>query len=120
MNEGMAPFERTRTSEQKTIGSRLGIAEAIMNGTTTIGDDGMDMEGAIAFIDEVGARANVSVRIREAAYKLYKPGQIYDFDPAMGERTLNDALAMFNKYDGKDNGRMRIRFSPQVCDLLSQ
>ncbi len=120
MNEGMAPFERTRTSEQKTIGSRLGIAEAIMNGTTTIGDDGMDMEGAIAFIDEVGARANVSVRIREAAYKLYKPGQIYDFDPAMGERTLNDALAMFNKYDGKDNGRMRIRFSPQGCDFLSQ
>ena len=120
MNEGMAPFERTRTSAQKTVGSRLGIAEAIMNGTTTIGDDGMDMEGAVEFIDKVGARGNVSVRVREAAYKLYQAGDLYDYDPAMGERTLNDAIALFDQYDGKDSGRLRIRFSPQGCDFLSK
>ena len=37
MMEGMAPFEAARSSEAKTAGSRLAIAEAIMSGTTTIG-----------------------------------------------------------------------------------
>ena len=120
MNEGMAPFERIRTNAQKTVGSRLGIAEAIMNGTTTIGEDGMDVEGAIEFIDKVGARGNVSVRVREAAYKLYKPDDLFDYDPAMGERTLNDAIALFDQYDGKDSGRLRINFTPQGCDFLSK
>ena len=52
MMEGMAPFEAQRSSEAKTWGSKLAIAEAVMNGTTTIGDDGSDMEGACRFIQK--------------------------------------------------------------------
>lgn len=120
MMEGMAPFEAQRSSEAKTWGSKLAIAEAVMNGTTTIGDDGSDMEGACCFIQKIGARGNVSVRIREAIPRSYKAGELYEFDPGMGERTLNECLELFDLFHGFDDGRIQIRFGPQGPDFVSE
>ena len=92
MMEGMAPFEAVRSREAKDAGSRLAIAEAILWGTTTIGDDGSDMEGAIQFIEKTGVRGNVSVRVRNALPKAYKQGELYIFDKEMGERTLGESI----------------------------
>ncbi|MBR4074440.1 MAG: amidohydrolase family protein [Firmicutes bacterium] len=120
MMEGMAPFEAQRSSEAKSCGSRLAIAEAILFGTTTIGDDGADMAGAVDFVDKVGARGNISVRIREALQKSYKAGELYIYDDNYGQQTLNECLTLFDKYDGKDDGRIRIRFGPQGPDFVSK
>lgn len=119
MMDGMSPFEKQRSYEAKTAGSRLAIAEAVMNGTTTIGDDGGDIEGAIEFIDEIGARGNVSVRVRDAVAKTYKPGELYIFDDALGEKSLNECLTLFDKWHNRDNGRIKIRFGPQGADFVS-
>lgn len=120
MMEGMAPFEAQRSSEGKTCGSKLAIAEAVMNGTTTIGDDGSDMDGACRFIQEIGVRGNVSVRIREAVPRSYKAGELYEYDSAMGERTLDECLALYDRYHGIDGGRIQIRFGPQGPDFVSR
>lgn len=119
MMDGMAPFEAQRSSGAKDSGSRLAIAEAIMNGTTTIGDDGLDMEGACRFIEQTGVRGNVSVRVREALPRAYGEGELYEFDEGFGRRTLNDSLRIFEQFDGADGGRIRIRFGPQGPDFVS-
>ncbi len=118
MMEGMAPFEAVRSREAKDAGSRLAIAEAILWGTTTIGDDGSDMEGAIRFIEKTGVRGNVSVRVRNALPKAYKQGELYIFDKEMGERTLGEALDLYERYHGRDGGRIQIRLGPQGADFL--
>ncbi|MDL2294087.1 amidohydrolase family protein [Ruminococcaceae bacterium OttesenSCG-928-D13] len=119
MMDGVAPFERQRSPEAKTAGSKLAIAEAVMNGTTTIGDDGSGMAGALAFIDEIGARGNVSIRIREAAVRSYRPGELYEFDEALGQKALDECLALYDRWHGHDDGRIQIRFGPQGADFLS-
>lgn len=118
MMEGMAPFEAVRSREAKDAGSRLAIAEAILWGTTTIGDDGSDMEGAIRFIEKTGVRGNVSVRVRNALPKAYKQGELYIFDKEMGERTLGEALDLYGRYHDRDGGRIQIRLGPQGADFL--
>lgn len=118
MMEGMAPFEAARSGEAKTAGSRLAIAEAIMSGTTTIGDDSSDIGGSVAFIDECGVRGNVSVRVRSAIPRSYKAGELYEFSPQLGERTLGEGFELFEKYHNKDGERIKIRFSPQGADFL--
>lgn len=118
MWRGMAPFEAARSSEAKTAGSELAIAEAIMSGTTTIGDDSSDIEGALKFIDKAGVRGNVSVRVRSALLKPYQAGELYEFDPKMGERTLQEALDLYDKYHNRDSERIKIRFGPQGADFL--
>ncbi len=118
MMEGMEPFEAARSAEAKDAGSRLAIAEAILWGTTTIGDDGSAMEGAIKFIEQSGARGNVSVRVRSALPRAYKKGELYVLDEKMGEETLGEALSLYEKYHDRDGGRIKIRFGPQGADFL--
>ncbi|WP_324825481.1 amidohydrolase family protein [Sinanaerobacter sp. ZZT-01] len=120
MMHGMAPFEAQRSYEAKNGGSRLAIAEAIMNGTTTIGDDGTEMEGACQFIKDCGVRGNISIRIREALQRVYKPGELYEYDENYGQKTLCECLNLFDQFNDVDNGRIKIRFGPQGPDFVSE
>ncbi len=118
MMEGMTPFEAVRSSEAKTAGSELAIAEAILNGTTTIGDDSSDIGGSLAFIDKAGARGNVSVRVRSALPKTYQEGELYEFSQEMAEQTLGEGLALYDRYHNRDGERIKICFSPQGADFV--
>ena len=116
---GMAPFEAHSTSATKAAGSRLAMAEAALSGTTTIGDDGPDMEGAIQNAIAFGLRGNISPRIREVDFAAYGPGDLYNFYPQLGQQSLEDCLRLFDAYNGYDNGRIRILFGPQGSDFVS-
>lgn len=120
MMEGMAPFEAFSDDEAKYLAARVTLGEAILNGTTTLGDDGPDMAGSLRVIRDYGARGNVSVRVRDAAQKVYAAGELYDFDDKVGQRSLDDCLRLFDAYDGVDGGRIRVRFGPQGCDFVSK
>ena len=119
MWSGMAPFESQSTSKTKAAGSRLGMAEAILNGTTTIGDDGPDMEGAIQNAISFGVRGNISPRIREVDFAPYGPGELYRFYSELGQNSLDDCVRLFDTYHNYDNGRIRILFGPQGADFVS-
>ena len=94
MMEGMAPFEAARPQVAKDAGARLAIAETIMAGTTTIGDDGSGMRGSLEFIDKAGVRGNVSVRIREAATDY--PTPIVPLYTYTADNTLYQAKKLYD------------------------
>lgn len=119
MMQNMAPLEKARSSAAKTAGSELAIAEAILSGTTTIGDDGSDMEGALVFLDRVGVRGNVSIRVREAPIRAYGEGELYPFDANYGEKTFSEVLRLYDRFHNKDGERIKVRFGPQAADFLS-
>ena len=97
----------------------MALLEAVKSGTTTLGDYWHDMDEACAFIDKVGARGNITQLVRAAKQKVYKPGELYEFDDAMGEESLAKNIALYDKWHNKANGRIKILFGPQGVDFLS-
>lgn len=120
MMYGLQPFDNAVSEEERNAGSRLAIIEAIRAGTTTIGDFETNMEAVCSFIHKVGARGNIAYTIREAKRKVYKPGELYEFDKDMGERSFEENLRLYDKWHKKDHGRIRILFGPQGADFVSK
>lgn len=117
---GLQPFVQHTGGEDYALGSRLGIMEAIKNGTTTIGDYGDPMEEVCRFINRIGARGNLTRTIREAKQKVYQPGELYEYDREMGEESLRRNIDLFDRWHGKKDGRIRILFGPQGPDFVSR
>lgn len=120
MMHGIGPFQTHATDSTRIAGAKLGIAEAILNGTTTIGEDGLCADEICQFIDEIGVRGNVSVRIREALNKVYEPGELYEFDEELGNKSLAETLRVYDKWHNKDDNRIKILFGPQGADFVSE
>ena len=85
---GLQPFDNAVKQEEKDAGSYLAIIEAIKAGTTTLGDYDFEMENVCRFIEKIGARGNIAQTIRSAKRKVYKVGELYEFDKAIGEESL--------------------------------
>jgi 5-methylthioadenosine/S-adenosylhomocysteine deaminase len=118
MMHGLGPFSTQLDAATMDAGSRLAIVEALHAGTTTFGDFGWQMDGVCAFLEQVGARGLVCVTIREAAQRIYAPGELYAFEPGLGRRQLEAGLALFDRWHGAANGRLRVLFGPQGPDFL--
>lgn len=117
---GVAPFEAAGTPAARLAGSRLAMAEALMSGTTTVGDDGPDLIGSAETAAAFGLRANLSPRIREVDMGSYGPGELYRFFPGLGQESLDACLNLFDRFHNYDNGRIRVLFGPQGADFLSR
>ncbi len=117
---GLQPFVQHTREEDYHLGSKLGIMEAIKNGTTTIGDYGDPMEEVCGFIDRIGVRGNLTQTIREAKNKVYQRGELYEYDQERGEKSLERNIALFDRWHQKKDGRIRILFGPQGPDFVSE
>ncbi len=115
---GLQPFANVKTADAEAAGSRLAIVEAIKAGTTTLGDYNAHMDDVCSFIEKVGARGNIAQNIRSAKYKVYKPGELYEFDEEQGEQSLKENLELFDKWHNQAGGRIRILFGPQGADFI--
>ena len=116
---GLQPFDNAVNDKERDAGSRVAILEAIRAGTTTLGDYESKMENVCAFIDKVGARGNIAQTIRAAKRRVYQPGELYEFDDAMGEESLNRNIALYDQWNNKAGGRIKILFGPQGADFVS-
>lgn len=120
MMYGLQPFDNAARQNEKDAGSRLAIIEAIKAGTTTIGDFESQMEEVCNFIYKIGARGNITQTIREAKRRVYNPGELYEYDESLGRNSLEQNLALYDKWHDKDGGRIKILFGPQGADFLSR
>lgn len=119
MMYGLQPFDNAARPEERAAGSELGLIEAIKAGTTTLGDYEVHMEAICQFIDKVGARGNIAQNVRAAKRRVYKPGELYEFDDAQGEASLASNIELYDKWHNKGDGRIRILFGPQGADFVS-
>jgi 5-methylthioadenosine/S-adenosylhomocysteine deaminase len=120
MMYGLGPFSAHLSPEAMQAGSQLAIVEGLKAGTTTFADFGWSMDGVCAFIDRIGARGAIAVTIREAQPRIYAPGELYTFEPSLGQSQLADNLRVFERWHGAANGRLRVLFGPQGPDFVSQ
>lgn len=120
MMYGLQPFDNATGEQERAAGSRLAIIEAIKAGTTTIGDFESNMDPVCEFIYKIGVRGNIAQTVREAKRKVYKPGELYEYDENLGKKSLEENLKLYDKWNNKDDGRIKILFGPQGADFLSK
>lgn len=119
MMYGLSPFSNSLDAKTETLGGRLCYLEALRTGTTTFGDFSENIEDICNFVEEIGVRACLTPEVRDAAFRIYAPGELYEFDMPKGEKSLEENIRVFDKWNGAANGRIRIFFGPQGADFCS-
>ena len=89
-------------------------------GTTTFNDFFGNMADLARNHVSMGTRAIVTEMVNEMLKKLTdnKTG-LYAFDPVVGEEKFNRALALYDAFEGAENGRITVGFGVQATDMLS-
>jgi 5-methylthioadenosine/S-adenosylhomocysteine deaminase len=121
-HEGVDPFFEQLNPAAVLAGAQLSAIEAIRAGTTTLGDYGPGMPIALPFYEKLGVRARVCTLISEVApvESLLEEGELYPFEPALGESRLRENLELIEQWNGKANGRITVMIGPQGPDYCSK
>ena len=119
MMSGLVPFKRHLAREDRRAGFLLGVMEALAAGTTTIGNYDDEMHDESAAAERIGIRAHLTQLFREVPDRVYAPGELYDIDRELGRGSLERMLDLFDRWDGKAEGRIRILFGPMGPDFVS-
>jgi 5-methylthioadenosine/S-adenosylhomocysteine deaminase len=120
MMDGLSPFSSVAPTDPTGLAVKLGLLEAVRAGTTTFSEfsGGLDIVGDV--FSSVGVRGVLTAFIREAAYRRYRPGELYDYIPDLGRRSLSDAIGTYDRWNGAAGGRLAVYFGPQGADFASR
>ena len=95
------PIEDRLVPEDIAAGSRLAILEMLASGTTSFSDMYFFPAETVAAVAEAGMKANISRCV-----------QCFDENQTVEQNTqIPESLALFEKYHGASDGRIRIDFS---------
>jgi 5-methylthioadenosine/S-adenosylhomocysteine deaminase len=120
-HEGVDPYFEQLTPDAVLAGARLSSIEAVRAGTTTLGDYGPGMLMALPFYEKLGVRASVCSLISEVApvESILQEGELYPFEPSIGEFRLMENLELIDKWNGAADGRFTVMIGPQGPDYCS-
>jgi len=120
-HEGVDPYFEQLTPDAVVAGAQLSSIEAIRAGTTTLGDYGPGMLMALPFYEKLGVRASVCTLISEVPpiESQLAEGELYPFDPSIGEMRLMENLELIDKWNGAADGRFSAMIGPQGADYCT-
>ena len=95
------PFEAKMTAEDIYWGSALALCEMIRSGTTTMLDMYIMQEQTANVVLEAGTRASLS-------------RGIIGLDPEAGERSLQEGIDLFQRFNNTADGRIKILLGPHA------
>lgn len=123
MQHGLWPFEQELRKDPDAVrkGSMLNILEALKAGTTTFCDFDTPMTEIVQNHIRLGTRARVAELISELPKENRTAlGELYQFDPAEGDRKLRRNLRLCEEWNGAANGRITCMLGPQGADMCSR
>ncbi|MCK9224223.1 MAG: 5'-deoxyadenosine deaminase [Candidatus Muirbacterium halophilum] len=114
------PLEAMHTAESISISAKMGIAELMSGGTTTV----VDM-GTIRHTEYIAEElVNSGIRAFFGKTMMDRKG-LPDFLKEDTQKSIEDSLDLYNKYHGKGDGRIKYAFAPRFAvsctdELLKQ
>jgi len=123
MQKGLAPFAKHMSHDAARAGTRLNIVEAMQAGTTTMGDYVRPYPGWGECFAEAGVRACLTPTINSlpvggmAGLKL---GDLYPLDEAAGRASIAEAVAICDRWQDAEGGRITTMLGPQGTDMLGR
>ena len=123
MQLGLAPFAKHLSASASLAGTRLNVLEALLAGTTTMGDFLRPCEGwAETFVD-AGVRACLTPQINAlpaTGMAGWRVGDLYPLDDDAGEAAIARADEFCQQWHGAGQGRITTMLGPQGADMLTR
>jgi 5-methylthioadenosine/S-adenosylhomocysteine deaminase len=88
-------------------------------GSTIINDMYIHAHATLPAIAELGLRISSSGWIHDVDFTQIH-NKIWDYQPAIGERTLRYGVDLFDRYNGAFDGRASVMFAPHAIDTCSR
>ena len=104
-------------AEQARALARLGALEALLFGSTVLGDNFVHADVTTEAMAELGLRLAPSWRIHDVDFAKVAHGEWFH-DPAIGARTLDDAMTLHETW--KDHPRVRVNLAAHAVDTCSE
>jgi 5-methylthioadenosine/S-adenosylhomocysteine deaminase len=99
--------------------ARLAALEAMTFGSTLMNDMYIHAHVTLPAIAELGLRISSSAWIHDVDF----PGvhnKVWNYDPAIGERTLRYAIDLADRWHGEFDGRATVMLAPHAIDTCSR
>lgn len=103
--------------EQARALARLGALEALLFGSTTVGDNFVHADVTTEAMAELGLRLTPSWRIHDVDFARVASGDWFH-DPRIGARTLDAALTLHQRW--KDHPRVHVNLAAHAVDTCSE
>ncbi|MCC6474882.1 MAG: amidohydrolase family protein [Burkholderiales bacterium] len=112
------PHGHDVTPDEACALARLGALEALLFGSTLINDSYVHAGVTAPAMAELGLRVWTCGRIHDADFSLIGDGR-WEYDDAIGERTLGEAVALAQAWHGKAEGRLGVQLAAHAPDTCS-
>ena len=107
------------SEEEAAALARLTALEAVLFGSTLINDMYTHAHKTLPAIAEAGLRVCSSAWIHDVDFdKVHE--RVWDYKPAIGERTLRYGLDHYERWNGKLDGRASVMLAPHAVDTCSR
>ncbi|MBX3070167.1 MAG: amidohydrolase family protein [Thermomicrobiales bacterium] len=128
MGSAYGPLVRHIRDEDAPLYTMVALMEGIANGTTTFGDYDAPMNELLASHVALGNRAVVCQGTTEINWadreqwieQGWRPGTAPPLNRAYGEAGLAAEIALYDRWHGYDNDRIRVIFAPVAADMTSE
>lgn len=106
------------TEDEAVALARLGALEALKFGSTLIGDTYVHQNLTMPAMADLGLRVWSSGRVHDVDFSGVSTGR-WDYDPAIGRRTLEACLALHQRFHGTADGRIGVQIAAHAPDTCS-
>ncbi|MBM3508129.1 MAG: amidohydrolase family protein [Alphaproteobacteria bacterium] len=112
------PHGHDVTPDEAVALSRLGAVEALLFGSTLVNDTYVHADLTMGAMASLGLRVTSCGRIHDADFSLIGDGR-WEHHRAIGEKTLGEAMALAEKWHGREDGRCGVQLSAHAPDTCS-
>jgi 5-methylthioadenosine/S-adenosylhomocysteine deaminase len=112
------PHGHDVTPDEAVALARLGSVEALLFGSTLINDTYVHADLTLPAMAELGGRVFSCGRIHDADFSLIGDGR-WEHHTSIGQRTLAEALALAERWNGTFGGRAGVQLSAHAPDTCS-
>ena len=98
--------------------ARLGALEAMLFGSTLIGEHFVHMEACLPELAKLGLRVHASVRLHDVDFRRVAGGA-WEYSDALGDKLLATNVDMYSAWHDKEQGRIAVQFAAHAADTCS-
>jgi 5-methylthioadenosine/S-adenosylhomocysteine deaminase len=113
------PHGHDVTPDEAVALARLGALEALLFGSTLINDTYVHQDLTLPAMADIGIRAWGCGRIHDVDFSRVHAHE-WTHDPRIGERTLDEAITLHQRFHGADSGRMGVQLAAHAPDTCSR
>jgi 5-methylthioadenosine/S-adenosylhomocysteine deaminase len=100
--------------------TRLGALEALLAGSTLVGEHFVHVDACVPELAKLGLRVHASVRLHDVDFRKVADSGRWEFDATLGDGLLERNLALHSAWDGREGGRVRVQFAAHAADTCSE